>query len=1326
MSRSIPHLQLVPRGRPVLAAYSRRVSLPSAPTHPVLAQIAALPLPTLVIMEIAAFHSGPFSLRRLIEVGRPLTAGNEFAPARLGPQIGQLIQLGFLEEIGDDLQCHPDLRESLAANAILSPRAGLIGKQILKLEPWSKGMLRDRSALWSQFRLHLFSGDFLQAQGLATNLETLDGSKAFAEVGRGFLECDSFLRFPPAVAIELARDTVVQSLNRPFAAAPAVEALGRLVTRPTSSERDRQLYAHALLMQGDLEAFDDYLESYDCPTLEGCRKLLEGRLEGLDDFERGLRQSRSFFSYTALFLYLVGVLAKEGLDSPKARREIERSLSFRLPMEWLLAVKRQEISEIPLEMRRLLQSPPEALVPHLCLILYWAGFRYDGLDTEARSQEYSQAGYPVFAEWVLWCGLGTVADRPRPPLLALLQPGEQWRHALSALSAWAAPYREHGGGERLVWYVEPGIAPGSGETTLPKLQLEVRVQKRSRKGGWSAGRMACLDSLSEQPPACADLHDRRVLDGLARRHRTLDTVDEALLLLVGHPRLYRLSSPEERIELVEEPVSVRVERFPDHLQLKLEPAPVWRTMVVAQSEPGRIKLYHYTERHVELGRMIASGLPVPLEGEEELKETLAGLAAGGLVLRSDIELAGEAEEVPCDQVMVIRLTPFGEGLAVQTRVAPLGPAGPLLEPASGSPVVGALVDGRGLQTRRDLAQESARFQELAFDAFDFITETPQESLELLEQLAALPADRFRVEWPEGERMTVVSTVSAAQMGQRVRSGKDWFALTARVRVDEDTVLALTDLLRLRRLSGSRFLPLSQGRFLALTQELEQYLERLDRLAHKVTGQQVLVHPLAGLSILEDTEVEADEAWRQLQERLTGSRELEPVIPASLENVLRPYQADGVRWLLRLAHWGVGACLADDMGLGKTLQLLTVMLARRSEGPTLVVAPTSVCWNWVEEAERFTPELRVILLGDARRSARGELGPGDVLVCSYGLLVNEAESLAEVGWGTVVLDEAQAIKNAGTQRSRAACALKAGFRVAATGTPVENHPEEMWSLFRYLNPGLLGSQKGYGQRFGGDKGQQELARLVRPFLLRRTKGQVLHELPPRTEILERVPMSAGESALYESLRRQAVDGLKAADDYVSVLAQLTRLRRVCCHPRLVVPEMGMASSKLDRFRELVEELVENGHRALVFSQFVSYLEILRSQLDEWGISYAYLDGSTPAAARRKAVKAFQEGQGDLFLISLKAGGTGLNLTGADYVIHMDPWWNPAVEDQASDRAHRMGQRKPVTVYRLVAQGTVEEQIVELHAQKRDLADRLLQGTESSGRLTAQDLLALLRS
>ena len=441
--------------------------------------------------------------------------------------------------------------------------------------------------------------------------------------------------------------------------------------------------------------------------------------------------------------------------------------------------------------------------------------------------------------------------------------------------------------------------------------------------------------------------------------------------------------------------------------------------------------------------------------------------------------------------------------------------------------------------------------------------------------------------------------------------------------------------------------------------------------------------------------------------------------------------------MRLADWGVGACLADDMGLGKTIQGLAMLQARAEGGPALVIAPASVTRNWIREAAKFAPTLNPILLeGADRQEIIDSVGPYDMLVVSYGLLPFEGDALAGKRFGTIILDEAQAIKNRGTKRSQIAMRLQGDFRVATTGTPIENHLGELWNLFTFLNPGLLGTFQRFNEKYtipitrnNDNERRQQLRRLIQPFILRRRKEEVLEELPPKTEVTLTVELSQPERAFYEALRQHALESIDESEGpnrRFQILAELMKLRQAACNPRLVDASVDIASSKLELLAETIQELRENGHKALIFSQFVRHLKIVEDWAKQHDVPYQYLDGSTPGPKRDTAVQAFQRGDGDIFLISLKAGGTGLTLTAADYVLHLDPWWNPAVEDQASDRAHRIGQQRPVTVYRFVSENTIEEKIVKLHAEKRDLADSLLAGTEQSGSLSADDLLDLIKN
>jgi SNF2 family DNA or RNA helicase len=370
-----------------------------------------------------------------------------------------------------------------------------------------------------------------------------------------------------------------------------------------------------------------------------------------------------------------------------------------------------------------------------------------------------------------------------------------------------------------------------------------------------------------------------------------------------------------------------------------------------------------------------------------------------------------------------------------------------------------------------------------------------------------------------------------------------------------------------------------------------------------------------------------------------------------------------------------------------------------------------------------------------------LGPGDVVLTSYALAALDADALAGVRFASLVLDEAHAIKNAATERAKALRAIPADWRLALTGTPIENHLGELWSLLRVISPGLLGSWEQFRARyaipiekFGDDARRRSLAALLRPFLLRRTKAEVARDLPPRTEVTRVVHLSADELALYEQMRlstlNEVADKKKASDRDGSdlrfvLLAALTRMRQLCCHPRLVYPDTHAGSAKAAYLIDLLGELRDGGHAALVFSQFRSFLELLEPRLRQHGFRVLLLDGTTPVEARERRIAAFQAGEADVFLISLRAGGVGLNLTAADTVIHLDPWWNPAVEDQATARAHRIGQQRPITAVRLVASGTIEEAMLRLHASKRALAAGILDGGDVAAALTTDELMALIQ-
>jgi SNF2 family DNA or RNA helicase len=448
------------------------------------------------------------------------------------------------------------------------------------------------------------------------------------------------------------------------------------------------------------------------------------------------------------------------------------------------------------------------------------------------------------------------------------------------------------------------------------------------------------------------------------------------------------------------------------------------------------------------------------------------------------------------------------------------------------------------------------------------------------------------------------------------------------------------------------------------------------------------------------------------------------LPEDLATTLRSYQAHGVNWLVFLRDAGLGAMLADDMGLGKTLQALCALRPR-----ALVVAPTSVLHNWADEIQAHRPGLSYCIYHGAGR----ELDPAaDVTLTTYTLLRLDADRLAAERWNTVVLDEAQRIKNPDSQVAGAAFRLNADFRVALSGTPVENRLDELWSQFHFVNRGLLGGRKDFQTSYsdpiaaGDTEAVTRLRERIRPFVLRRLKGEVAAELPPRTEMVLHCELSDSEREIYDSIRAatlsEVVRKLDAGGSVLAALEALLRLRQAACHGSLVPGQRAEHSAKLRLLLEVLDNVVADGHKALVFSQWTSLLDLIEPHLQAAEVGYVRLDGST--RDRAEVVRRFQEGEVPLMLISLKAGGIGLNLTAADHIFLLDPWWNPAVEDQAADRAHRIGQDRPVMIYRLVSVGTVEERILSLQQRKRGLAEAALGGADRATGLSRDDLLELL--
>ena len=595
----------------------------------------------------------------------------------------------------------------------------------------------------------------------------------------------------------------------------------------------------------------------------------------------------------------------------------------------------------------------------------------------------------------------------------------------------------------------------------------------------------------------------------------------------------------------------------------------------------------------------------------------------------------------------------------------------------------------------------------------------------------------------GERALTSARVNRSRptIAFNVSSGIDWFDVDAVIHFG-DTQVKLKEVRRAVRRS-ERYVKLADGSIGEIPAEwLENYRYLFSMAEESGDGLRLASAQVTLLDqlLMEGDRIQADEEFGRRRENLRRFSQIEPrELPEGLKANLRPYQKSGFDWLHFLHDYGFGGCLADDMGTGKTLQTLALLQSfsesHEAKAASLLVLPRSLVFNWEREAARFTPGLRLLNHAQATRAKElASFDEYDLVLTTYGILLRDIEMLRQHRFHYVILDEAQAIKNPVSQSAKAARLLQADHKLTLTGTPVENSTLELWSQFAFLNPGLLGNLEHFRTEFAGaiEKRQDEAAatflrRLVHPFILRRTKDQVAQDLPPRTERILYTEMEPAQRKLYEKTRdyyRAQIMGViekeGVQDARMKILEGLLRLRQISNHPRLVEPDTKAVSGKFETLLETLDTLRSEGHKALVFSQFVSMLTLLREALDAREIPYAYLDGKTKD--RQGRVDDFQNNPDlPLFLISLRAGGVGLNLTAADYVIHIDPWWNPAVEMQATDRTHRIGQDKPVFVYKLITRETVEEKILMLQDRKRALVSQLI-STEGGffKNLTRQDI------
>ncbi|NRA64862.1 MAG: DEAD/DEAH box helicase [Pseudobacteriovorax sp.] len=754
-------------------------------------------------------------------------------------------------------------------------------------------------------------------------------------------------------------------------------------------------------------------------------------------------------------------------------------------------------------------------------------------------------------------------------------------------------------------------------------------------------------------------------------------------------------------------------------------------------------------------KMGVSEVSIPLEQKDKLFQYLGQL---GKKLSFDIE-DGSYEKKPASDTIFFRFTPLREvGCNLEIFVKP-SPTGSYFAPGTGEVEVLDLSDASDPVYRtRDLWKEQSLAEsvvtDLGLSQFPWrgnrlVLTRDDDVVDILDRLAHLnDAYVIVVEWPQHVKKSAEDydqSVAIEEQPIRLAVGeaKDWFQVEGEIEID-GTSVSLQELLKALR-QKRKYIQLKNGQWSKISNSFKEKLRELsESLDMDPESEDLYANPASETldKLISEEAISLRHAareWWAIRKKFDRTVAIDESLPKAFKAQLRPYQLTGYNWLNRLAQWGMGACLADDMGLGKTIQTLAVLDKHHLKGPSLVVAPLSVVSNWSAESLRFSSHLRPVVYRDEGRArCLSSLKPGDMVVLSYGLAWRDIEALKQVQWNILVLDEAQNIKNARSKTAKALQSLNKRWALALSGTPIENHLGDLWSLFRTINPSLLGSWERFRACYGfpisrdnSERARASLSRRIQPFILRRLKKDHLKELPPKTEVTLEVKMSEEEMEVYQALRLEALDRLDTQDDDVheekkrlQILSALTRLRQASCHPSLVYEQWNRSSSKLELFIDLVKQLKQGQHKVLVFSQFTRHLKLVKDRIEAEHFTYEYLDGSSSLRARQEAITNFQAGHSDMFLISLKAGGTGITLTEADYVVHLDPWWNPAVEDQATDRAYRLGQTKAVTVYRLVSVGTIEEQVMELHKDKRDLATSILAGSGSIDKLSMASLRQLI--
>ena len=887
--------------------------------------------------------------------------------------------------------------------------------------------------------------------------------------------------------------------------------------------------------------------------------------------------------------------------------------------------------------------------------------------------------------------------------------------------------------------------------------LGLREQKLRPDGSWGEEKLLSYSQYIEGGYSFMDETDEQIALALKdynrhREHASCRSEAEAILpFLIGTDRVYGPHGPL-RIDAEKPRIQFRI--VVDHIVAESnvdirKEGGIYPT-TVKTDEDGNCTVISPNPQQRRILELLLKSKELPVTAASylvDLSEKMSGILD---VDASSLLKLNQAPTLQGTGKIIVQIKPDASknSFLIEWQALPVDSGEIRFSPGDGvSEYIEADEEGKPYRVIRDLQKEQDNLNDLT----DFITNTPSYSvfnntqLEIRETENLLPLleflhdrpDDYAMEWPEGSEIKFKGKAGASCWEIGLTTDIQWFGLEGNVNVG-GTSIPLKKVLKEGDFSeeAGEFVRIGEKEYIRISKAIQRQLAALQGM---MTGGSLQVSKyqvgkLAEVLGMGGLKVTQNEDYQKQLGRMKEAYEMIPEVPANLNATLRDYQLDGYRWMSRLAHWGAGGCLADDMGLGKTVQTIAFMLSQADKGPSLVIAPTSVVPNWEREIRKFAPDLTPIIINHVGERAMvvRNTNPWDIVIASYGILTNSTDALLEKEWNVICLDEAHQIKNRWTKVSKAAMDLKGSSRIILTGTPVQNSLNDLWNLFQFINPGMLGNFDHFRETYSSKnvdeatKRLESLKLLTQPFILRRTKDQVLDELPKKTEIDYLVSLSPDEMASYEKMRSyfegQFMDGGGKAD--ISVFEGLTKLRLACCSLSIQDAMWKAESSKLQELRYLLQHIYNADSHMLIFSQFTTFLGLAKKVLKDIGIPFLYLDGGTSLEQRAELVEQFQKGECNMFLISLKAGGLGLNLTAANYVILLDPWWNPSIEEQAIDRAYRIGQTQDVTVIRMLAEHTIEQKIVQLQDKKRNISDNILQGTGSSNTLTYEEIMEMV--